>query len=47
MTALVIAAGDATVGSSPMPFAPSGFKGDRVSRVSKVKSGMSWALGMA
>src|SRR5207248_2952524 len=47
ITALAMATGAASVGNSPMPFAPRGFMGDGVSRVSRVNAGVVLALGKA
>ena len=47
ITALAIATGAASVGNSPMPLAPRGFRGDSVSTVSRVNAGVVLALGKA
>jgi hypothetical protein len=45
ITALAMATGAASVGNSPIPFAPIGVRGDSVSSVSRVKVGVVLALG--
>src|SRR5215470_13269201 len=45
ITALAMATGAASVGNSPIPFAPIGVRGDSVSSVSRVKAGVVLALG--